>query len=141
MIENSANNDLSLSAQEPRPRPCSTYHFGETTTLSIATCLLRYTHGVPNQLLEWHLLGWEASGKDNPQREVEMHTERAKKVTAGDRVFLPSPRQFIGNMGILGPREQQGVRKRPDSLGGTIQKSIYCSLFALGCAMSRMADG
>ena len=38
------------------------YRFGETMTLSIATRLLRYTHGVFNQLLEWRLLGWEALG-------------------------------------------------------------------------------
>ena len=36
-----------------------------------------------------------------------MHTKRVKKVIAGDRVFVPSPRQFIRNMGVLGPREQQ----------------------------------
>ena len=43
--------------------PC---RFGKTTILSIATRLLRYTHGVLNRPLEWHLLGWEASGKDGP---------------------------------------------------------------------------
>ena len=75
-------------------------------TLSTAIRLLRFTHDALSRLLEWHLLGWEASGKDNPQREVEMHTERVKKVTAGNRVLLPSPRQFTGNMGVLGLREQ-----------------------------------
>ena len=43
--------------------PC---RFGETMTLSTATRLLRSTHGVLNRLLEWHLPGWEASGKDKP---------------------------------------------------------------------------
>lgn len=46
--------------------PVPPYHFGEITTLSIATRLLRSTHGVLNRPLEWHLLGWEALGKDKP---------------------------------------------------------------------------
>ena len=40
-----------------------------------------------------------------------MHTERVKKVTAGDRVLLSSPRQHIGNMGVLDSREQQGENR------------------------------
>ena len=36
------------------------YRFGETMILFIATRLMRFTHGVLSQLLEWHLLGWEA---------------------------------------------------------------------------------
>ena len=36
------------------------YRFGETMILFIATRLLRSTRGVLSQLLEWHLLGWEA---------------------------------------------------------------------------------
>ena len=91
--------------------PVPQYHFGETTNLSIATRLLEYTHAVLNRLLEWHLLVWEASGKYEPTKEIEMHTERIKKVTAGDRVFLPGPRQFIRNMGVLGSREQQGENR------------------------------
>ena len=85
---------LSLLAQEPKPRPCSTIPFGEKTTLSIATRLVRYKHGVLNRLLEWHLLGWEASGYYEPTREIEMRTERVKQVTAGNRVRLPSLKPF-----------------------------------------------
>ena len=36
------------------------YRFGETMILFIATRLLRSTHGVLSQLLECHLLDWEA---------------------------------------------------------------------------------
>ena len=40
-----------------------------------------------------------------------MHTERIKKVTAGDPVLLPSSRQLIGYMGVLGPCEQQSENR------------------------------
>ena len=93
--------------KNPSLAPVLRYPSGETTTLSIAIHLLRSTHDVLSRLLEWHLLDWEASGNYEPTREVEMYTEKMKKITAGDRVLLPSPRQLIGNMGVLGPCEQQ----------------------------------
>lgn len=44
------------------------YRFGETMTLSTARHLLRYINGVLNLPLDWHLLVWEALGKDEPKR-------------------------------------------------------------------------
>ena len=98
----------SCQRRYPSLVPVPRYRFGKIMTLSIATRLLKYTHGVLSRLLEWHWLVWEASGNYKPTRQVKMHTERIKEVTAGNRVCLPSPRQFTGHMGVLGPREQQG---------------------------------
>ena len=70
-----------------------------------------------------------------------MHTEGVKKSIAGDRVFVQSPRQFIGNMGILDPREQQSENRggipencRIDPTPQAEQSSSQCPAAALRLA-------
>ncbi|KAI4086330.1 MAG: hypothetical protein L6R37_008425, partial [Teloschistes peruensis] len=58
-------NFYGIHADHTRKRPglvlVLRYHFRETMTSSIETCLRRYAHGALNQLLEWHWMVWEAS--------------------------------------------------------------------------------
>ena len=66
IVGKGANVGLSWPAQESKLVLVPPYCLSETMILFAATRLLRSTHGVLNQLLEWHLLGWEASGTDKP---------------------------------------------------------------------------
>ena len=107
----------------------SSYHFNKTTILFIATRLLKYTHDVLNQLLEWHLLNWKMSNKNNSQKEIEMHIEKVKKITIDDRVFLLSSRQFIENMNVLNSREQQNENREKISKNCERDRTFWVERF------------
>lgn len=71
----------------------------------------------------------------NLEEKYKGRAEQVKKVTVGDQVLLPSPRQFIGSTGVLGPSIRAANRESSRDTG-ELQKrpeTQSCSLFAPGC--------